>query len=298
MNSPNQFLQAIERIKTRASLATEFSYNERDVILYNISVGATSTQLPLIFEQHPEFQVLPTFGAIVPHSTPRGFDMSDIIPNFSYQMLLHGEQYLEIRKWPIPTSSVVVSQQQLVDVIDKGNAAIVVISARSWDAQTNEDLFYNESTLFIRNSGGFNGPRVSKRPPEKPTAVYSPPNRVPDVVCEETTSKDQAAIYRLNGDRNPLHIDPAVASAAGFQEGPILHGLCTFAITGKCIYQTYGRFKNIKVRFTGTTQPGQTLQVEMWSYGTMIIFQTRVKETGKLCISGGGAEIVGVDGKL
>jgi len=217
--------------------------------------------------------------------------MDEIVPNFSPMMLLHGEQYLEIRKFPIPTSAKTVSYPKLVEVVDKGNAGIVVTGITTKDANTGEDLFYNESTVFIRGSGGFGG---AKKGADRgnATIIYQPPKRAPDAVVEEKTSEDQAALYRLNGDRNPLHIDPEFSKVGGFKE-PILHGLCFFGFSGKHIVQTFGLFKNIKVRFAGTVLPGQTLVTEMWKEGNKVIFQTKVKETGKLCIAGAGAELLG-----
>ena len=205
-------------------------------------------------------------------------------------MLLHGEQYLEIRKFPIPTAAKTVSYPQLIEVIDKGNAAIVATGNTTKDANTGEDLFYNEAFMFIRGSGGFGG---LKKGTDRgaATTTYKPPSRAPDAVTEEKTSDDQAALYRLNGDRNPLHIDPEFSRVGGFKV-PILHGLCFFGFSGKHIVERYGMFKNIKVRFAGTVIPGQTLATEMWKEGNKIIFQTRVKETGKLCIAGAGAELL------
>ncbi|KAJ4532199.1 bifunctional hydroxyacyl-CoA dehydrogenase/enoyl-CoA hydratase fox2 [Exophiala dermatitidis] len=285
------YLAAIEKAKKAQSKGTPFSYDDRDVILYNLSLNAHRTQLPLVYENDDHFQVLPTFGVIPYFSAELPFSMDEIVPNFSPMMLLHGEQYLEIRKFPIPTKAKTVSYPKLVEVIDKGNAGIVVTGVTTKDANTGDDLFYNESTVFIRGSGGFGGPKKGSNRGNA-TTVYSPPKRAPDAVVEEATSPDQAALYRLNGDRNPLHIDPEFSKVGGFKE-PILHGLCFFGFSGKHIVQTYGLFKNIKVRFAGTVLPGQTLITEMWKEGNKIIFQTKVKETGKLCIAAAGAELLG-----
>lgn len=284
------YLAAIEKAKKAESKGTVFSYDDRDVILYNLSLNAHRTQLPLVYENDDNFQVLPTFGVIPFFSAESPFSMDDIVPNFSPMMLLHGEQYLEIRKWPIPTRAKTISYPKLIEVVDKGNAGIVVTGVTTKDANTGDDLFYNESTVFIRGSGGFGGPKKGGNRGGA-TAVYQPPKRAPDAVVEEATSPDQAALYRLNGDRNPLHIDPEFSKVGGFTE-PILHGLCFFGFSGKHIVQTYGLFKNIKVRFAGTVLPGQTLITEMWKEGNKVIFQTKVKETGKLCIAAAGAELL------
>ena len=288
-DKPNA-LDIIEEAMKSKSEGSEFSYEDKDVILYNLSVGAKRTELPYVYENSDSFQALPTFGVVPFFGAAAPFRMSDILPNFSPMMLLHGEQYLEIRKYPIPTAAKLVSYPRLVEVVDKGSAAIVVTGTETKDASTGEDIFYNEMTAFIRGSGGFGGQtQGSKR--GAATAVHKPPQRQPDAVIEEKTTEEQAALYRLNGDRNPLHIDPEFSKVGGFKI-PILHGLCFFGISGKHVYQTYGPFKNIKVRFAGTVLPGQTLKTEMWRDGSKVIFQTKVTETGKLCIAGAGAELL------
>lgn len=242
-----------------------------------------------MYEGDDDFQVLPTFGVIPSFSAQTPYDISSLIPNFNPMMLLHGEQYLEIRRWPIPTETTLVSYPQLVDVVDKGKAGVVYTGTTLKDKNTGDDVYYSESTAFIRGAGGFNGPRnVQDR--GKATASYNPPSRKPDATVDETTSEDQAAIYRLSGDYNPLHIDPEFAAVGGFKV-PILHGLCFFGIACKHVLKTYGRYKDVKVRFAGTVIPGQTLRTEMWKEGGMVVFQTKVVETGKLAIAGAGATL-------
>ncbi|KAL2012868.1 hypothetical protein VTN00DRAFT_393 [Thermoascus crustaceus] len=288
----NQILAAIEKAKTLSTDGTAFDYVDRDVILYNISLGAKRTDLPLVYENHENFQPLPTFGVVPWFNTATPWNMEDIVANFSPMMLLHGEQYLEIRKFPIPTAAKTLSYPKLIDVIDKGNAAIVIAGYTTKDAVTGEDLFYNESTIFIRGSGGFGGsPKPTAARPKAATSPYKPPKRQPDAVIEEKTSEDQAALYRLNGDRNPLHIDPEFSKVGGFKI-PILHGLCSLGISGKHVFGKFGPFKNLKVRFAGVVLPGQTLKTEMWKEGNTVVFQTTVVETGKLAISGAGAELL------
>ena len=212
-------------------------------------------------------------------------------------MLLHGEQYLEIRKYPIPTQAKLISYPKLVEVIDKRSAGIVVQGSTTKDAESGDDVFYNESTIFIRGSGGFGGSTKSSSRGAA-TAVHMPPQRAPDAVVEEKTTEEQAAVYRLCGDRNPLHIDPDFSKLGGFKV-PILHGLCFFGISSKHLLRTYGPYKNIKVRFAGVVLPGQTLRTEMWKVaGAKIVFQTKVVETGKLCIAGAGAELLGAKSVL
>ncbi|KAL9131540.1 MAG: hypothetical protein Q9217_000554 [Psora testacea] len=286
----SEILDNIAKAKTMEAQGTPFQYDDKGVILYNLSIGAKHTELPLVYENSDSFQVLPTFGVIPPFGAEVPWNIDDILPNFSPMMLLHGEQYLEIRKFPIPTNATLVSYPKLVEMVDKGKSAIMVTGSTTKNAATGEDVFYNESSAFIRGSGGFGGPsKGSDR--GAATAVHQPPNRQPDAVLEEATTSDQAALYRLNGDRNPLHIDPEFSKVGGFHT-PILHGLCFFGISGKHVFQTYGPFKNIKVRFAGTVLPGQKLRTDMWKEGNKVVFQTTVVETKKLCITGAGAELV------
>ena len=284
-----EILANIASAKKSKAQGHPFSYTDRDVILYNLSLGATRTQLPLVYENSDTFQVLPTFGVIPPFGASGPYNMADLMPNFSPMMLLHGEQYLEIRKFPIPTQAELVSYPELIEVLDKGAAAVLVQGTTTKLARTGEDVFYTESSVFVRGSGGFGGP---KSLPDRgaATAVHKPPQRKPDAVREEKTNEDQAALYRLNGDRNPLHIDPDFAAVGGFRD-PILHGLCFMGISGKHVFESFGTFRSIKVRFAGTVVPGQTLVTEMWKEGNKVVFQTKVKETGKLCIAGAGAEL-------
>ena len=285
-----KILDSIKKAKGMRSEGSDFYYDDRDVILYNLGIGAKRTELPLVYEGSDSFQVIPTFGVIPPFGAEAPWNMDEILPNFNPTMLLHGEQYLEIRKFPLPISAKLVSYPKLVEVVDKGKSAIVVSGTTTKDAATGEDIFYNESSLFIRGSGGFGGPSKGSHRGAA-SAVHPPPARKPDATVEEVTIEEQAALYRLNGDRNPLHIDPTFSQMGGFQT-PILHGLCFFGISGKHVYQTYGPFRNIKVRFAGTVLPGQKLRTEMWKEGGRIVFQTTVVQTGKLCIAGAGAELL------
>ncbi|KAI0022757.1 hypothetical protein F4780DRAFT_732899 [Xylariomycetidae sp. FL0641] len=288
----NEYLEAQAKAKTAESAPTEYNYTERDSTLYNLGIGAKRTELPYVFEGHEDFQVLPTYGVIPQFDVNMPFSFDEVVPNFSPMMLLHGEQYLEIKKYPIPTAAKTKNYAKLIEVVDKGNAAILKSGVTTVNAENGEELFYNESTVFLRGCGGFGG---QKKPGDRgaATAPNTPPKRAPDVVTESPTSPDQAAIYRLSGDYNPLHIDPKFAKMGGFKE-PILHGLCFMGVAGKAVYEAFGPYKNIKVRFAGSVFPGQTLVTEMWKEGDggKVVFQTKVKETGKLAISGAAAELV------
>ncbi|KAF7900549.1 uncharacterized protein EAF01_007851 [Botrytis porri] len=287
-----EILDKIAAAKKAEARGSEFTFEERDVMLYNLGVGAKKSELSLVFEGDEKFQPLPTFGVIPPFNAEAPFSFDDIVPNFSPMMLLHGEQYLEIASYPIPTSGTLISSPKLLEVVDKGSAAVVKVGTTTTEKETGRKVFYNEQTVFLRGCGGFGGDRKGADRGNS-TRANKVPERSPDVVVEEKTTEEQAVIYRLSGDYNPLHVDPAFAAVGGFK-APILHGLCFMGIAGKAVYQKFGPYKNIKVRFAGTVIPGQTLVTEMWKEGdNRVVFQTKVKETGKLCIGGAGVELVG-----
>ncbi|KAI6155017.1 hypothetical protein BKA82DRAFT_4336398 [Pisolithus tinctorius] len=275
----------------------EFEYTERDVILYNLGIGATERDLQWSYEGHSDFAALPTFGVVpqFPASSSISFGW---LPNFNPAKLLHGEQYLAI-KGPIPTSGTLINETRLLEVLDKGKAASITSIVHTKDKDTGRLLFENQVTVFIRGAGGFGGKRVgSDRGPA--TAANVPPTRRPDAVVEEKTLPSQAALYRLSGDYNPLHIDPDFAAVGGFDK-PILHGLCFMGFAGKHVLQTFGAFNDIKVRFAGVVFPGETLVTEMWKEGSKVIFSTsfptKVKERGTIVLATAAATLVNGDAK-
>lgn len=300
-------VEKIEAAQAARGRGGVYEYNHKDVILYSkfkprkpfkrmtsdfyyqdLGVMAKRNDLPLILETHLNFQPVPTFGTIPTFFTDLPFDFKDILPKWNPLGYVHGEQYLEIRKYPIPTACKLVTHSHLLEVVDKKKAAIVTMAHTTRDEATGEDVFYNEVSLFVKNAGGFGG---QTQPCLSNSKTYPRPQRAPDLVREEKTSEEQAALYRLSGDYNLGHIDPAIGRAVGFP-APILHGLCFFGISGKHILQQYGRYKSIKGRFVESVFPGQTLRTELWKEGKTITFQTRIVETDKLCIAGGGAELL------
>ncbi|QRW18089.1 short chain dehydrogenase [Rhizoctonia solani] len=267
----------------------EFEYTERDVILYNLGIGATEKELQWTFESSENFQALPTFG-VIPQFGASSAMSYDFIPNFNPAKLLHGEQYLAI-KGPIPTSGTLVNHVRLIEVLDKGKAAAVTVAVDTIDKDTGKPVFENQSTVFLRGSGGFGGKKKGSGKPWCRNCPNTPPKRAPDAVVEEKTDEKQAALYRLSGDLNPLHIEPEFAAAGGFPK-PILHGLCFLGFSGKHILKTFGPWKDIKVRFAGSVYPGETLVTEMWKEGNKVIFTTKTKERGAIVLSAAAATLV------
>ncbi|KAG8886836.1 hypothetical protein FRB98_000918 [Tulasnella sp. 332] len=271
----------------------DFTYSERDVILYNLGVGATAKDLKWVYENDDEFQAIPTFG-VVPQFAASSGQPLDWLPNYNPAKLLHGEQYLSIKK-AVPTSGTFSNHVKLLEVLDKGKAASVTIQVETKDSKGNV-IIENQSTLFIRGSGGFGG-RKTGADRGAATAANVAPKRKPDAVVEEKTSESQAALYRLSGDYNPLHIQPEFAAIGGFDK-PILHGLCSFGIAGKHVLQAFGPWKDIKARFVGAVIPGQTLVTEMWKEGDKVIFVVKVKETGATVLSSAAVTLEGPKSKL
>lgn len=295
---PNAFAdredsELVAKAKRTIPDSTTYSYTERDVILYNLGVGATEKELQWTFEGDDQFSALPTFGVVPQFPCSAGFPL-DWLPNFNPAKLLHGEQYLNI-KGPIPTQGELVSEARLLEVLDKGKAAAVTIIIETRDKHSGKVVFENQSTVFIRGAGGFGGKRVGND--RGPASVANkPPARSPDVVMEERTTPSQAALYRLSGDYNPLHILPEFAAIGGFDQ-PILHGLCSMGISGKHVLKAFGPYKDIKVRFAGVVYPGETVVTEMWKEGSTVIFTAKVKERNSISLAAAAATLADTSGK-
>jgi multifunctional beta-oxidation protein len=146
-----------------------------------------------------DFHAIPTFGVIPPFSAETPYDISSLVPNFNPMMLLHGEQYLEIRQYPIPTAATLVSYPQLIEVVDKGGASVVKSGILTVDKETGKDVFWNEMTVFLRGSGGFGGLKKGEDRGAA-TAANKVPDRPADEIVEEKTTEEQAVLYRLSGD--------------------------------------------------------------------------------------------------
>ncbi|XP_029475979.1 peroxisomal multifunctional enzyme type 2 [Rhinatrema bivittatum] len=275
-----------------------FNYDHLHTILYALGVGMTTKDpdhLKFLYEGSEDFCCLPTFGTVVSMSVLMSGTLASVPGlSFDFTRLLHGEQYLELYK-PLPTTGQITSEATVADVIDKGSGAVIILDVHAYCGK--ELLCYNQFTVFVVGAGGFGGKRISN----KAKVTISPPTRPPDAVMNDATSVDQAALYRLSGDWNPLHIDPNFAALGGFQV-PILHGLCTFGFAARHILKHYAdndvnKFRAIKVRFVKPVLPGQTLQTEMWKEGSRIHFQCKVKETGATAIAGAYVDLVSASDK-
>jgi len=271
-------------------------YNSRDAIIFALGVGATvKTDLHFLYENHDNFQVFPTF---VINAGLRAGQLSDTPGvDFKLENILHGEQYIELFG-PLPDEAQLRTESRVLDIIDKGSAAIIISDVTTFDKRTGKKLATLQAHTFQVGSGGFGGARSN---PNEIKALPVP-QRAPDHVAEEKTSPDQAALYRLGSmDLNPLHVDPAFARTGGFKQ-PILHGMCTLGFSTRAVLRDFGandvrNFRAVKARFSAPVLPGQTLLVEMWrGQNNRVHFQTKVKETGKLVISNAYVDFHAVHG--
>ncbi len=293
----NEFIDVDEALGSKYPDRTS-SYDEGDLALYALGVGAATDPndeegLRLVYEGHGGgMKALPTFAVIPGTNAILGFAKEGITaPGLHYGLdrLLHGEQYIELVR-PLPLKATLTTKGVVKDIWDKGKGALIVTAFDSYDEDG--DLFIkSEMTAFIRGAGGWGGARGPS------AAVNVPPSREPDVVVEDAIPENQALLYRLSGDWNPLHADPGMAKAFGF-ERPILHGLCTFGYAGRRVLESFAPegnpdfFKSIKVRFADNVYPGDTLITEMWKDSDQrIVFQCKVKERDSLVISNAAIEL-------
>ncbi|HEY1650475.1 MAG TPA: MaoC/PaaZ C-terminal domain-containing protein [Acidimicrobiales bacterium] len=251
----------------------ERSWTSKDALLYALGVGAgsldpTGFELDLTTEnsQCVTQRVLPTFTTIIGQGGGGRSSLGDFDP----AMLVHGEQGIRLHG-EIPPEGTVVVTSSVAGMYDKGSAGLVVLEGESRYAGTGQLAFTTRTALFIRGAGGFGGPRNPEGDAESELAGEPLPTREPDEVVTYTTRPDQALLYRLSGDRNPLHSDPTFAKRAGFDR-PILHGLCTYGFTGRALLHLVcgsdpARFGAMRSRFSKPTMPGDALTISVWDIG-------------------------------
>jgi acyl dehydratase len=250
-------------------------WNVDDVILYHLGLGAgvpATDENELEYTYEGKLKVLPSFGVLPVFSTLGGMIGVDGM-SFNPMMLLHGEQEITIHK-PLPTRAKVENSARITDVFDKGKGAAVVVMAETKDEQ-GDLLCTNRFLAFIRGEGGFGGE-------SGPAPGNDAPDRAPDIVTESITLPQQALLYRLSGDKNPLHVDPNMAKMGGF-DTPILHGLCSFGIVckaavDKALDGDVTRVARYGARFAGVVYPGETIVTSMWREGDKILLNASTKE--------------------
>ena len=235
----------------------EFTYSERDLIIYALGVGFTKENLEYVYEGAKDFKAFPTYGVILPSNAAAEAFLST---KANFAMVVHGEQGLQIHK-PLPKGGTVQTTTTLEGVYDKGSGALIVLRFDTRE-KGGATVCTNWMSAFVRGAGGFGGPAQPKKD------VPPIPTKNPDCILDAQTEVNQAALYRMSGDRNPLHIDPAIAKMVGFQQ-PILHGLCTYGVVCRRFVQEVlkgdsGKVKSYSARFSSPVIPGEKLQVKVW----------------------------------
>jgi acyl dehydratase len=276
----------------------EQTYTEKDSMLYALGVGyghdpMDERQLRFVYEK--DLLAVPTLAVVL--ATP-GFWVKDPNSGVDWVKVLHGEQSLTLHR-PLPTAGTVIGRSRVVGIVDKGRGkgAIIVQQRTLHDKASGQLLATLDHLTFARGDGGFseipgNGPAGGDpAPAPKPATPETPPQ----IVCELPTLQQAALIYRLCADRNPLHAEPAVARAAGF-ERPILHGLASYGVAAHAILRSCcdydpSRLRSIGLRFSGPVFPGETIRTEIWREGTRVQFRARVVERDALVLSHGIAEV-------
>jgi acyl dehydratase len=270
------------------------SVTTKESILYALGIGFSQDPLKtedftFTYELNDEFKVFPTYAVCLCSQNLNFFEVlldCPGLPQFNPMMLLHGEQRVEFFK-PIPVDSKLKSVGSIINVADKGKGALITFEIKTYEVAENNTenlLFVNQISVFIRGIGGFN----YKGLPQK--GLPAKPKRSPDALVDEKTTSNQAIIYRLSGDTNPLHIDPNMAAMGGFDR-PILHGLCFFGLASKAVYQKYcvenvNAIKAVQARFTSHVFPGETVRFSLWKEGNTVVFSGSTVERGLECIVG------------
>jgi acyl dehydratase len=265
-------------------------YTQKDVILYALGIGLGQDPLDtrqLAFVTEENLKVLPTFAVTLAFSP---FWLRDLDTGVDFLKVVHGEESLALHR-PLPVHGYVTGRMRVVDVVDKGagKGALLICERVLVDESTGEKFATLTETVFCRGDGGFGSAKRETRPP------HPVPDRAPDAVCDLPTRPETALLYRLCGDPNPLHADPDVARAAGF-ERPILHGLATFGVAGHALLRTMCDYQSDRLaamagRFTAPVYPGETIRTEMWRDGDIVSFRVRVVERDVVAIDNGCAEV-------
>ena len=276
-----------DEIMSLKSENIEISYTDKDSILYGLGVGLGNDPMDI-----DELKYVYENGQIALPSMATNFQYHSSLlmsAKLNFVMVVHGEQKLSIIN-PIPVSGDFLADMKVLNCFDKGasKGAIIDVETTVKLKSDGTEICKLISTTFARDDGGFDGP-------ESPPQEIFEPEGSPDIVDEITTKPDQALIFRLSGDYNPLHSDPNFAKAAGFPK-PILHGLCTYGVACRSIVKTacdndVKKLKSFNCRFSSPVFPGETIVTEMWKNGNNINFQSKVKERDKIILKNGVSEI-------
>ena len=261
------------------------AWKDRDAMLYALGIGLGSDplnaeELPFVYENG--LKAVPTMTTVLA-MTP-GYSRLLARSGINFARVVHGEQSVEFHQ-PLPPEGEAEVQGRVAAVYDKGEKGAILLVETTLTAKGGDVLATLRSSIFARADGGFGGSS------EGEAAPHPHPDRPADLTLDFPTRPDQALLYRLNGDRNPLHADPSFARMVGFPR-PILHGLCTFGITCRAVLQAYADFDPARVkahqaRFSAPVFPGETVSVDLWRDGEVVAFEARVKEREAVVIKNG-----------
>lgn len=266
------------------------SYGAKDSMLYALGVGLGADpmdeeQLRFVYEKG--LQALPTMATVL--ASPFGW-LYRADAGVTKVKAVHGEQGFKMHKL-LPTAGDIVGELAITDIVDNGRdkGAIVYFERKLRERASGELLCTLTATMFCRADGGFDGPAGAARQPQ------AMPQRAPDAVCDLPTLPQAALLFRLNGDANPLHAEPAVGRAAGFRQ-PILHGLCTYGVVGHALLKTCcaydpARLVAMHARFSAPVYPGEGIRTEMWREGAAVLFRARVLGRDAVALDNGRAEV-------
>jgi acyl dehydratase len=252
-------------------------WNSKDALLYAVGIGAGQADLQFTTENTKDTAqvVYPTFAVVAGAGTQSpGSSAMSKIGSFNFALLVHGSQAITLHR-PIPVEAQATVQDRVVAMYDKTKAAVVVME-NEVKLASGEPLWTTRSSVFIRGEGGWGGDRGPSGPQNEP-----PADTAPDHEITMQTLPDQAFVYRLSGDRNPLHTDPSFAAIGGFDR-PILHGLCTYGFTGRALLgalcdNDVTKFHHVEGRFSSPVLPGDALTVRAWRTGAgEAVFTTSV----------------------
>lgn len=264
------------------------TYTEKDTILYALGLGLGAdpldeSQLGFVYEK--QLRALPTMAVVLGATR-----IKDLNLGLNYLKIVHGEQSLVMHK-PLPAAGTVVTQSVIAGVLDKGaeKGAIVLLRREVFEKSSGDLLATVDMSIFARGDGGL-GSSMAQAP-----AMGTVPERPADLVCDMPTSLRAALIYRLSGDLNPLHAEPAVARQAGF-ERPILHGLATYGVVGHAVVKHLCdndpvRMKSLKGRFSAPVFPGECIQVSLWRGPGGVAIRASVLARNAVVFNNGFAEI-------
>ncbi|PWE31456.1 3-alpha,7-alpha,12-alpha-trihydroxy-5-beta-cholest-24-enoyl-CoA hydratase [Pararhodobacter marinus] len=268
----------------------EQTITDTDCLLYALSLGygrdpLDRTELPFVYEQG--LRVVPSIASVLARPP---FWMRDPATGIDWVKIVHGEQIGHFHK-PVPVGATVVGETRVTGIDDKGTGrgALVYTETQIWNKATGDLVAVNARSTFCRGDGGCGsaGTVASQAPTQK--------DRAPDAAVTYETQPGQALLYRLNGDRNPLHSDPDIARKAGF-ERPILHGLCTWGIACRallalCCENDPARLKSLRARFSAPVMPGDSIETRIWREGTGVAFESRVPGRDVTVLKGGYADV-------